>query len=91
VKDLKEKQEENESLVAPYSLANDVYGKAGIDTLAGIVGLSLGSNVMLEYTHDDAIVLLIEKEETAKRDFRNLSFTRNQIRTAEVNTSSIHN
>jgi hypothetical protein len=50
---------------------------------------------MLEYTYDDAIALLIEKEETAKRDYQevtqDLSFTRNQIVTAEVNISRIYN
>jgi hypothetical protein len=74
-----------------------VYGKAEIDTSAGIVGLWLGANVMLEYTYDDAIALLIEKEETAKLDFqevtRDLSFTRNLIVTAEaeVDISRIYN
>jgi prefoldin subunit 5 len=95
VKNLKKKQEENEALVARYSLADDVYGKAEIDTSAGIVGLWLGANVMLEYTYDDAIALLIEKEEKAKRDYeevtQDLSFTRNQIVTAEVNISRIYN
>lgn len=95
VKNLKKKQEENEALVARYSLADDVYGKAEIDTSTGIVGLWLGANVMLEYTYDDAIALLIEKEERAKRDYQevtqDLSFTRNQIVTAEVNISRIYN
>jgi prefoldin subunit 5 len=95
VKNLKRKQEENESLVARYSLADDVYGKAEIDTAAGVVGLWLGANVMLEYIYDDAIALLSEKEENAKREFqevtKDLSFTRNQIVTAEVNISRIYN
>ena len=50
---------------------------------------------MLEYTYDDAIALLSEKEERAKREFqevtKDLSFTRNQIVTAEVNISRIYN
>ena len=95
VQSLKKKQEENDLLIARYSLADQVYGKAEIDTSAGVVGLWLGANVMLEYTYDDAIALLSEKEENAKREFqevtKDLTFTRNQIVTAEVNISRIYN
>lgn len=95
VKSLKTKQEQKDLLVARYSLADQVYGKAEIDTSVGVVGLWLGANVMLEYTYDDAIELLSEKEEHAKRDFqevtKDLLFTRNQIVTAEVNISRIYN
>lgn len=73
VLNLKKKQDEEETLVARYSLADTVFGKAEIDTSAGVVGLWLGANVMLEYTYDDAIALLTSKEENAKREFEEVS------------------
>ena len=73
VENLKKKQDGEESVVARYSLADAVYGKAEIDTSQGIVGLWLGANVMLEYTYDDAIALLSSKEEAAKREFEEVS------------------
>mmetsp|Transcript_19910 Transcript_19910/g.30759 ORF Transcript_19910/g.30759 Transcript_19910/m.30759 type:complete len:213 (-) Transcript_19910:1563-2201(-) len=95
VKQLKKKQDDDESLVTRYSLADNVYGQAEVDTSKGIVNLWLGANVMLEYTYDEAIELLSSKEKAAKQDLEDatndLAFTRNQIITAEVNISRIYN
>lgn len=95
VKNLQKKRDEEETVVARYSLADAVYGKAEIDTSEGIVNLWLGANVMLEYTYSEAIELLSSKDEKAKRDFSDvtadLAFTRNQIVTSEVCISRIYN
>mmetsp|Transcript_17303 Transcript_17303/g.16762 ORF Transcript_17303/g.16762 Transcript_17303/m.16762 type:complete len:92 (+) Transcript_17303:630-905(+) len=72
-----------------------IFTKAEVDCSSGIVNLWLGANVMLEYTYDEAIDLLSSKEQAAKKGYeeviQDLSFTRNQIITAEVNISRIYN
>lgn len=73
VKKLKTKRDDQEALVTRYSLADAVYAKAEIDTVSGLVGLWLGANVMLEYTYEDAIELLVSKEEKAKKEFEEVS------------------
>ena len=59
------------------------------------VHLWLGANVMLSYDIDEAIDMLRDKLETAKRsmDIANddLGFLRDQITTMEVNTARVHN
>ena len=73
MKKLKTKQDEQETLVTRYSLADAVFANAEIDTVSGLVGLWLGANVMLEYTYEDAIELLVSKEEKAKKEFEEVS------------------
>mmetsp|Transcript_5423 Transcript_5423/g.7847 ORF Transcript_5423/g.7847 Transcript_5423/m.7847 type:complete len:206 (-) Transcript_5423:1964-2581(-) len=94
VKKLKS-HDEDEPLTTRYSLADAVYGKAEIDTSIRKVNLWLGANVMLEYTYEEAIDLLESKLKLVKKDLEeattDLSFTRNQIITAEVNISRIYN
>lgn len=72
VKHLKAKQEEGETVVTRYNLADTVYTKAELDVDAGIVNLWLGANVMIEYTYDEAIELLSSKEEKAKKDLEDV-------------------
>lgn len=92
---LKKKQEEGENPVTRYNLSDMIFTKAEVDCSCGIVNLWLGANVMLEYTYDEAIELLSSKEQSAKTGYeevtQDLSFTRNQIITAEVNISRIYN
>ncbi|KAL7534456.1 hypothetical protein ACHAXR_005892 [Thalassiosira sp. AJA248-18] len=96
VRHLKEKKEAGESgVVTRYNLADTIYSKAEVDCSQGIVNLWLGANVMLEYTYDEALELLTSKQTVAKKDFKevseDLTFTRNQIITSEVNISRIYN
>lgn len=95
VNHLKKKKEDGESVITRYNLADMIHTKAELDCSVGIVNLWLGANVMLEYTYDEAIELLSSKLESAKKEFgevtNDLSFTRNQIITAEVNISRIYN
>ena len=72
VKALQAKRDEN-GLVARYSLADAIYGKAEIDTSGGIVNLWLGANVMLEYTYEEAIELLSSKLTVARKEFQEVS------------------
>lgn len=53
------------------------------------------ANVMLSYGLDEALELLTEKLETAKKNLEmaqaDLGFLRDQITTMEVNTARVHN
>ena len=95
VKSLKTKKEKGESPVTRYNLADNVYGKAEVDSQLGIVNLWLGANVMLEYTYDEAIEFLSQNEETARKEFKtvkeDLAFVRDQIVTSEVSMTRIFN
>lgn len=96
VRTLKEKREAGEGgVMTRYNLADTIYARAEVDCSQGIVNLWLGANVMLEYTYDEALELLTTKQDVAKRDFKevteDLTFTRNQIITSEVNISRIYN
>jgi len=89
------KQKKDEELITRYCVTDMVYAKAEVDAESEKVYLWLGANVMLEYTYDEALELLSEREAAAKKDFQevqeDLSFTRDQIITAEVNISRIYN
>jgi len=95
VKHLKAKKEANDTVITRYNLADTIYSKAEVDCSQGIVNLWLGANVMLEYTYEEALELLTSKETVAKKEFKevkeDLTFTRNQIITSEVNISRIYN
>ncbi|KAL3796989.1 hypothetical protein ACHAW5_005024 [Stephanodiscus triporus] len=95
VRYLKEKKISGDTVIARYNLADTIYSKAEVDCSQGIVNLWLGANVMLEYTYDEALELLTSKQTAAKKDYKevveDLTFTRNQIITSEVNISRIYN
>mmetsp|Transcript_8290 Transcript_8290/g.17187 ORF Transcript_8290/g.17187 Transcript_8290/m.17187 type:complete len:209 (+) Transcript_8290:102-728(+) len=95
VKNLQSKQEAGESVTTRYNLADNVYGKAEVDTAVGIVNLWLGANVMLEYTYQEAIDFLSQNLESARREFKivkeDLAFVRDQIVTSEVGMTRIFN
>jgi prefoldin subunit 5 len=71
---LKQKKDDEENIVTRYNLADTIYSKAEVDCKSGIVNLWLGANVMLEYTHEEAIELLSSKEAIAKREFEEVGY-----------------
>mmetsp|Transcript_32244 Transcript_32244/g.47434 ORF Transcript_32244/g.47434 Transcript_32244/m.47434 type:complete len:225 (-) Transcript_32244:93-767(-) len=95
VRHLKSQQQSSTPVITRYNLADTLYAKAELNVDSGTVNLWLGANVMLEYTYDEAIDLLSSKEETARKEERevteDLAFIRNQIITSEVNISRIYN
>mmetsp|Transcript_5729 Transcript_5729/g.14305 ORF Transcript_5729/g.14305 Transcript_5729/m.14305 type:complete len:212 (-) Transcript_5729:167-802(-) len=95
VKNLQTKQEAGESVTTRYNLADNVYGKAEVDTSVGIVNLWLGANVMLEYTYQEAIDFLSQNLDSARKEFKivkeDLAFVRDQIVTSEVSMTRIFN
>eukprot|EP00539_Tryblionella_compressa_P000980 CAMPEP_0178742454 /NCGR_PEP_ID=MMETSP0744-20121128/5689_1 /TAXON_ID=913974 /ORGANISM="Nitzschia punctata, Strain CCMP561" /LENGTH=207 /DNA_ID=CAMNT_0020395409 /DNA_START=70 /DNA_END=693 /DNA_ORIENTATION=+ len=95
VKNLQSKKEAGESAITRYNLADNVYGKAEVDTSVGIVNLWLGANVMLEYTYEEAIDFLALNLDNAKTESKivneDLAFVRDQIVTSEVSMTRIFN
>ena len=95
VRNLQKRKESGETTITRYNLADNVYGKAEIDTSVGIVNLWLGANVMLEYTYDEAIEFLSRNESSARSEFKivndDLAFVRDQIVTSEVSMTRIFN
>ena len=49
---------DNKEINTNFLLSDNIWAKAKIPNNTGKVGLWLGANVMVEYTHDEAIVLL---------------------------------
>lgn len=87
-------QDSGESFVTSYELNDTVYAKAEI-TPGKTVYLWLGANVMLEYTIEEAVKLLQERLDTAKKTLKtceeDLEFLRENITTMEVNTARVYN
>ena len=95
VTNLQKRKEAGENTITRYSLADNIYGKAEVDTSVGIVNLWLGANVMLEYTYEEAIEFLSQNEASARKEFKivnsDLAFVRDQIVTSEVSMTRIFN
>lgn len=95
VKKFKSKEEDDQSVVTRYNLADNVYSRAEVDTSVGIVNLWLGANVMLEYTYDEAVEFLNKNLELARVESKivnaDLGFVRDQIVTSEVSMTRIFN
>ena len=70
---LKRKKDAGQTVVTRYNLADTIYSKAEVDCTQGIVNLWLGANVMLEYTYDEALELLLTKQAQAKKDYKEVS------------------
>ena len=49
---------DNKEVESNFLVSDNIWSKAKVPNDTGKVGLWLGANVMVEYTHDDAIVLL---------------------------------
>ncbi len=58
VRMLKEKHSKSEEMQTNFLISDNVWAKATIPNDTGRVGLWLGANVMIEYSHDEALALL---------------------------------
>lgn len=87
--------EQGEALNTHFSLADNVFAKASVDTSVQKVCIWLGANVMVEYSYDEAMALLQTNLKTAKERLAevssDLSFLRDNIITTEVNIARIFN
>lgn len=57
---------DDKQVEANFLLSDNIWAKATIPNDQGRVGLWLGANVMVEYTHDDALKLLSKNLESAE-------------------------
>ena len=87
-------QEESASFETHYGLTDSVFCAAEVPP-QNTVHLWLGANVMVEYTHDEAIALLEKNLAAAKRNLENtiedLAWLRDQQVILEVNTARVYN
>lgn len=91
---LKQKQEDNDEMVASYPLSEIVHARASVNC-NGTVCLWLGANVMVEYTYEEAISMLETnfKNAEAKQAETNedIDHLKDQITTLEVNMARVFN
>eukprot|EP01041_Mallomonas_annulata_P000451 gene451-814_t len=95
IKLLKEKENDDEDLIANYSLCDTIFAKAKLSKEEGVVYLWIGADTMVEYTYDEAIELL---ELQLKNSFikieelnEDLNFLRGNSITVEVNMARLFN
>ncbi|KOS15866.1 prefoldin subunit 3 [Malassezia pachydermatis] len=91
---LKTRKEHPDPTEVTFELNDTLFARAELDPVDR-VHLWLGANVMLSYEIDEAISLLKDKLDTAKKNLdlanKDLGFLRDQITTMEVNTARVHN
>lgn len=87
-------QDADETMKTQFELHDTLYAHATIPPVDH-VNLWLGANVMMSYPLDEAIELLTQKLEGARKSKakarEDLDFLRDQITTMEVNTARVHN
>ncbi|XP_066588692.1 prefoldin subunit 3 [Prorops nasuta] len=94
IEKLQTEKNNSKNLETHFLLSEQVYAKAIIPPTDKVC-LYLGASVMLEYTLDDAQVLLNKNIESAKRALshveHDLDFVRDQFTTTEVNMARVYN
>lgn len=92
---LKEKHDKQEEMKTNFLISDNVWAKATIPNDTGKVGLWLGANVMIEYSHDEALALLERNLKNAEIRIasteEDLNFLKDQITTTEVNIARCYN
>ena len=95
VRMLKEKHIAKETMQTNFLISDNVWAKATLPNDTGRVGLWLGANVMVEYSHDEALALLERNLKNAeirlKSTEEDLNFLKDQITTTEVNIARCYN
>jgi prefoldin subunit 5 len=88
-------QGEDKSLETNFLVSDNIWAKAKISNESGRVGLWLGANVMVEYTFQEAIVLLNKNlknaEDKLKEADDDIDFLKDNITTTEVNMARVYN
>ena len=86
---------DNKEVDTNFLVSDNVWAKAKVPNDTGKVGLWLGANVMVEYTHDDALVLLgrnlANAEAKLAESDADIDFLKDQITTTEVNIARVYN
>lgn len=78
-----------------FLVSDNIWAKAKVPNETGKVGLWLGANVMVEYTFDDALMLLGKNLANAEAKIAEtdgeVDFLKDQITTTEVNMARVYN
>jgi prefoldin subunit 5 len=95
LKSKREKQEEEGATFDTFfNLSDQVYAQARVNP-SGKCSIWLGANVMVEYTYEEAEIMLNANLETAKKKLEeadeDLSYVKDQLTTTEVNMSRTYN
>ena len=91
----KEEEAERREMEANFLISDNIWARAKIPNDTGKVGLWLGANVMVEYSFEEALVLLERNLSNAmfriKQTEDDIDFLKDQITTTEVNIARIYN
>ncbi|ESR32598.1 hypothetical protein CICLE_v10005911mg [Citrus x clementina] len=91
---LQAKKEEGEALTADFEVSEGIFSRARIEDTDSVC-LWLGANVMLEYSCDEATVLLQKNLENAKASLEvliaDLQFLRDQVTITQVTVARVYN
>lgn len=91
---LKRDGENGRSMETHFELSDGIYARASIPP-SKTVCLWLGANVMVEYTHDEALHLLNNNLKSAQENYnqtcRDIAYLRDQLNTTDVNLSRVYN
>ena len=93
---LKQKHDgDNKEVDSNFLISDNIWAKAKIPNDTGKVGLWLGANVMVEYTHVDALALLSRNLQNAQTKLAetedDLDYLKEQTTTMEVNIARTYN
>ena len=70
IRHLIHRHEQGESVTTKFSLADNVFATASVNTSAQKICIWLGANVMVEYSYDEAIDLLEKNLKVAALNFK---------------------
>ena len=91
----KEEEAERREMEANFLISDNIWARAKIPNDTGKVGLWLGANVMVEYSFEEALVLLERNLSNAmfriQQTEDDIDFLKDQITTTEVNIARIYN
>ena len=86
---------DQKELETNFLVSDNIWSKAKVPNDTGKVGLWLGANVMVEYGHDDALVLLGKNLANAEAKLAevdaDVDYLKDQITTTEVNIARVYN
>ena len=86
---------EEKEVETNFLVSDNIWAKATIPNDTGKVGLWLGANVMVEYSYDEALKLLMKNltnaETKMKETEEDIDYLKDQITTTEVNMARVYN
>ena len=88
-------ENKNNKVLSNFSVCDSIWAQASIDPTLNKVCLWLGAGTIVEYSYDEAIILLNKNLKNAQTNINSIEndykFLKDQITTTEVNIAKIHN